>query len=131
VAAISSQKLSYMSHPLPWFLYVQVSHLSTAKQCTHVSYLLRILFPVSLLCKFIVLNISAYSLCILPTHAHTHTHTHAYPYARMHAHTHTHAYTHTHTVMSPQLGDSFGINDEYGAYSNTFHPVVPHSHPDP
>ena len=33
--------------------------------------------------------------------------------------------------MSPQLGDTFGINDEYGAYSNTFHPVVPHSHPDP
>ena len=46
-------------------------------------------------------------------------------HTHMHAHTHTHAYTHTHTDMSPQLGDTFGINDEYGAYSNTFHPVVP------
>ena len=52
-------------------------------------------------------------------------------HTHMHAHTHTHAYTHTHTDMSPQLGDTFGINDEYGAYSNTFHPVVPHSNPDP
>jgi len=127
---MSSQKLSYMSHPLLCFLYVQVSHLSTAKQCTHVSYLLRILFLVSLLCKFIVLNMSAYSLCILPTYTHTHAHayTHASMHTRMHAHT---PYTHTHTVMSPQLGDTFGINDEYGVYANTFPPVNPHSHPDP
>ena len=94
VAAMSSQKLSYMSHPLLCFLYVQVSHLSMAKQCTHVSYVLRILFLVSLLCKFIVLNMSAYSLCILPTY--THTHAHAYTHACMHACTHTH-HTHTHT----------------------------------
>ena len=61
-----------------------------------------------------------------------HTHACACIHTRMHARMHAHTpYTHTHTVMSPQLGDTFGINDEYGAYSNTFHPVVPHSNPDP